>query len=368
MILTEQEAVHYLLKNNLIDPQIIVEEDISIVDSSRRNRVFKVICPQGPSYLLKQGINPDGITTVAHEANFYRFLQDEIESNKLHHYLPRFYQYDPQDNILVSELLLDAFNLREYHAHRGRFSITHARTMGKALGTLHSLPPFVQGRDGRSFGLSRTLPWALFLHRPDLGFLHKISSANIQLIKILQQFPEFDELFNKLCLDWRADAIIHSDIKLDNCIVFTQSPSGRKTRLKIIDWEMASVGDPCWDVGSVFSDYLSYWLLSIPMIGEKPSEHFVDLARYPLERMQPVIKAFWYSYVMQMKLDTSASCQWLLRAVKYGAARLVQTAFESMQTSMQLAGNIICFLQISLNIFKRPQEASSQLLGIPLRE
>jgi len=68
-----------------------------------------------------------------------------------------------------------------------------------------------------------------------------------------------------------------------------------------------------------------------------------------------------------MSLDTDAANRSLLRSVRYGAARLVQTAFEQMHTSMQLTGNIVCFLQLSLNILQRQEEAAAQLLGIPLR-
>jgi hypothetical protein len=67
-----------------------------------------------------------------------------------------------------------------------------------------------------------------------------------------------------------------------------------------------------------------------------------------------------------VSLDATTSYHWLLRAVKYGAARLVQIGFEQMQTSMQLTGPIVCLLQLSLNILRRPHEAAVYLLGIPL--
>ncbi len=128
------------------------------------------------------------------------------------------------------------------------------------------------------------------------------------------------------------------------------------------------MGDPCWDVGAVFGGYLSFWLLSIPITGETPPDRFLELAQYPLEKMQPAIRSFWRAYVRRMDLDAAASNQWLLRASKYGAARLVQTAFEQMQHSMQLIGNVMCFLQLGLNIMQRPQEAAVQLLGIPFQQ
>lgn len=126
------------------------------------------------------------------------------------------------------------------------------------------------------------------------------------------------------------------------------------------------MGDPCWDAGSVFSEYLNFWLNSIPITGEDPPDRFVELARYPLGKMQPALRSFWWSYASAMELDGPTAYEWLVRSVRYGAARLVQTAFEYAQGSMHLTGNVVCALQLSLNMLQRPQEAAVHLLGIPL--
>jgi hypothetical protein len=119
--------------------------------------------------------------------------------------------------------------------------------------------------------------------------------------------------------------------------------------------------------GAVFSNYLSFWLFSIPVAGEEPPDRFLELAKYPLEKMQPAIRAYWRAYVQGMGLDAAQAEEWLVRAVKYAAARLVQTGFEQMQHATRLTGNLICLLQLILNIMQRPREAIAHLLGIPLR-
>jgi len=140
----------------------------------------------------------------------------------------------------------------------------------------------------------------------------------------------------------------------------------RPLLLKIVDWELADLGDPCWDIGSVFSNYLSHWLLSIPITGEVPPERFMELARYPLERMQPALRACWQAYMRRSKLDPAHTDRWLVRATIYAAARLIQTAFEHLQMAAHLIGNIVCLVQLSLNILRQPQ-AAAELLGLPLR-
>ena len=363
-MLAQNEVALYLLKRRLVSRESIVEGDLVVMDVSRRNRNYKVISERSPGYLLKQGVGPEGIATLAHEAAVYQLLQSDTGTHGLNLYLPHCYGYDPEEHVLILELMRSGRDLGEYHMDQGRFSTTIAGMLGDALGLLHR-----QKREQRKWSedvhlFSGYSPWVLSVHRTDFSFFQRISNANIQAIKIIQHFPEFCEHFDKLREDWKVETLIHHDLKWDNCIVSVKSGLQRKTRLVIVDWELASRGDPCWDVGSVFNDYLSFWLLSIPLTGEAPLEQFIELARYPLEKMQPAIRTFWQSYVRQMGLSTAIANVWLLRSVQYAAACLVQTAFEQMQTSARLMGNAVFLLQLSLNILQRPQEALVNLLGL----
>jgi hypothetical protein len=350
----------------MISTASIVGGDLTVVDASRRNRNFKIIRKQGPSYLLKQGVGQDGKATVAHESTVYQFLGATPEYVCLQPYLPRYYGYDQYERILILELLSDAQDFREYHRRARYFSTTSAAALGLALGKLHRLTSTAIRRNqvGGFFG---RVPWALSVHRPVLRLFRDISSANLELIRIIQNVAEFPQMLDELRASWRVDSFIHHDIKWDNCLVFAPSNSKRRTGLKIVDWEFADLGDSCWDAGAVFSNYLSFWLFSIPVAGEEPPDRFLELAKYPLEKMQPAIRAYWRAYVQGMGLDAAQTEEWLVRAVKYAAARLVQTGFEQMQHATRLTGNLICLLQLSLNIMQRPREAIAHLLGIPLR-
>lgn len=365
-MLSQSEVAQYLLKRRLVSTESIVEGDLVVMDVSQRNRNYKVVNERGPSYLLKQGIGPEGRATLGNEAAVYQLLQSDRSAHGLDCFLPHSYGYDPEEHILILELVRNGQDLREYHTSRGRFSTTIAGILGNALGLLHRQMREQRkwSEDGHRF--SDQPPWVLSVHRTDFDLFLHASNANIQAIKIIQRFPEFCEHLDTLRQGWMVETLIHQDMKWDNCIVFAKPGSQRKTGIKIVDWELASIGDPRWDAASVFSNYLSIWLLSIPITGEAPPERFIELARYPLEKMQPAIRAFWQSYVRQMGLSATIANEWLLRAVKYGAARLVQTAFEQMQMSVRLMGNAVCLLQLSLNILRRPQEALINLLGLSM--
>lgn len=366
-MLTLPEVVPYLLRRKLISAASIVGGDLVVEDVSRRNCNFKVISQHGPSYVVKQGIDQEGIATVAHEAVVYQLLQADAEGDGLDRYLPHCYAYDPKEHVLILELVRDACDVRAYHARLGRFPALLAAATGEALGTLHHLTGPGGKRNAAGRDLLQPLPWVLSAHRLDLAVLAGISGANVELIRMLQHSPELRRMLDQLGHEWRADTLIHYDVKWDNCVFAARPAAPRKSRLRIVDWEFAGMGDPCWDAGSVFSNYLSFWLLSIPIIGAAPPDRWIELARYPLERMQPALRAYWQAYVGRMALDAATSDQWLLRAVSYGAARLIQTGFEHMQAALRPTGNIICLLQLSLNILRRPHEATVQLLGIPLQ-
>lgn len=362
-MLIQSEVAQYLLQGEFITAASVVDEDLRIVEASRRNRNFKVIREHGPSYLLKQGQDANGRATVAHESILYKYMETANGSERFRPYLPGFHHYDEEIGVLILELLTGAQDIREYHTRRGAFSTTIATALGRALSSLHRLDiSFLTTRLDSSF--DGRLPWALTLHRPGVGVFEDTSSANMQLIRIIQNTPGFSRAMDELREGWRVDSLVHNDVKWDNCLVFPRTSSNRKVDLRLVDWEFARLGDSCWDAGSVFSNYLSFWLFSIPVSGEDPPDHFLDLARYPLERMQPAIRSYWQAYVRGMGFDLAQSEEHLLRAVKYAAARLVQTGYEHMQHSSHLTGNIICLLQLSLNIMQRPSEAIAHLLGI----
>jgi aminoglycoside phosphotransferase (APT) family kinase protein len=361
-VLTQSEVVPYLLKRGLVKAESIVAGDLVVTDVSRRNRNYMVVSEQGPSYLLKQGVGPSGRATLAHEAAVYQLLEQGIGDGAFQRYLPHCYGYDEQERMLILEFLRDGQTLREYY-RKGNFSLTIARAVGDALGSLHRCTKTFAKQGVGIEHFPGQLP---SIHRPDLSMFQQVSSANLQLIKIVQHVPEIGNYLDELRRGWTTEALIHHDLKWDNYIVFAKAGARRKTRLVIVDWEMADRGDPCWDIAAVFNDYLSAWVLSMPITGEAPPEHFVGLARFPLESMWPAMHEFWKAYVRQMELSAEMADEWLWRSINYTGARMIQTAFEHLQTEVRLASTTRCLLELGMNILRQPLEAFVSLLGFSL--
>jgi aminoglycoside phosphotransferase (APT) family kinase protein len=124
-----------------------------------------------------------------------------------------------------------------------------ARSLVQTLADLHSVDPHQVGLDG--FG------------HPD-GFLDRqVRRWSKQLAgSRSRDLPEADQLGNRLAHRVPAmqrSSVVHGDFRLDNVLVDPSDP-GRITA--VLDWEMATLGDPMTDIGLL----LVYWdgLGSIP--------------------------------------------------------------------------------------------------------
>ncbi len=363
-MLLREDVPRYLIEGGLLGPDSIVSGDLVVQDVSRRNRNHRVIRKSGTSYFVKQGFGSEGRSSLAREAAAYQILESIDSGRELAPYLPRLLRYDPDPCVLVLELASDAEDLGELHARTGRVAPSIGSSLGLALGTLHRITSGPQADSDSLRNFESPPPWILTIDRPGLAYVHLASAANIALVQVIQRFPAFCEHLDRLRNDWRPGCLIHGDLKSVNYVIST--PGGRASArdLKIVDWELASHGDPAWDVGSVFADYLALWLFSAPITGDTPPERFLELTRFPLDRVSPAIAAFWGAYRRRASMDPAEEETFVIRSVRYAAARLIQTTYEMAQHSVRLDGNAVCILQVSWNLLSRPDEAAASLLGL----
>jgi len=354
-MLEQHEVAAYLLARRLVSRTSIVSGQLRIEDASRRNRNFRVSGGHGESYLLKQGLAADSAHTLANEVALYRRLAREAAP--VASCIPRLYAYDSDRGVLILEWIAGSQDLYRYHAARRRCSLMLAAALGRALAALHTL-----AEDDEAF--RRDPPWVLSLHRLQLDALRYLSAASIELIKVIQQDDGFARGLDELRDGWCSETLVHRDVKWENCIAHAPASGARLTRIKLVDWEMAGWGDPAFDVGSGFSDFLGHWLASIPIERGSVAEPVVQRAPQPLHALQPAIAAFWHAYVRARGLDQGPASQLLLRAVRFAAARLVQSAFEQTQDMALMSARVADSVQLSRDMLDRPRAAASDLLGI----
>ena len=329
MQLTSTTIAHYLIQRGFVSRESIVNGDFVAEECSRRNRNFKILRRNGPSYFVKQALTFDAepIATIQREANCYWLWHNHVEAKGISDIGPRLFGYDRDRHILVLELVPGGETLREHVRRVGSPSIDTAAQLGRLLASVH-----LSREQITSNVLPQMFPhavsWIFSIHEQPPDYFPALSAGNAKLLEIVKKYAGFAPALDAIKTEWQSEGLIHGDLKWDNCILH-MSDAGQKTRLKLIDWEMADIGDPSWDVGSVLQAFLVHWILSLP---EAPSGAATQMqfADRSLAAMQPAVRAFWERYSELMEFDSVEREARLAKAVRFGGARMIQSAFECL--------------------------------------
>ena len=350
---------HFLIGRGVLVAEAVVSGDLCIVDSSRRNHNFKVIRSNGPGLFVKQmrHTQPDAMLTLQREAACYELAREHPALGRL---MPRLVKYDHARHVLVVELLPEAESLGDYHVRQNAFPLEIGRMLGEALGTCHARSNTFPENKALKELLTRRVPTILTLGRGGFAMLGKFGRIGPSASTVLQQHKDLQALLDALGEEWRFDSLIHGDMRWDNVLVFS-TPTGPDFR--IVDWEMADFGDAAWDVGTVLQNFLSAWILSMPVDSNLPPEAYVGVATRPLEPMQPVLRAFWSAYSATRGIPSDKRAAELQRCMRFAAARLAWTAIEHRLHEQHLDASATAHLQVSLNILQDPARAVRDLLN-----
>jgi hypothetical protein len=104
MHLNVGNLAHFLIGRGLLNTEAIVTGKFTIVDSSRRNRNFKVACDDRPGLFVKHSrqVQAGAAISLRREAACYELAIDDPVLNRL---MPRLMSYDADRNVLITELL-----------------------------------------------------------------------------------------------------------------------------------------------------------------------------------------------------------------------------------------------------------------------
>ncbi len=357
---TPQAVAGYVLSRGLAAGEAF-RDGLVIRDLSRRNRAFAVESPDGTELLLKQDSDPEGVATIAREAAVYAALGPILGTYPPSSFLPACHAYDVENRVLILELVPGARDLGGFVAEPDPCPFEE---LGRALAVVHG----PAAREAADCLMKEGWRWGppdiLRAGEPGLAEIASYSFGQLRLIEILQTTEELCRHLEALAAEWNPGPLVHHDMRWDNCLV-TAVPGARRGALRIVDWELAGPGDPLWDVGSVFAAFLTSWVLSIPLLPDSPPDLLLNTASLPLERMRPALGRFWDAYSAGLPVEALEWPRFLVASVRWGAARLVQTAFEHTQWHAGPTGHALCLLQLAANLARRPRAGAVGLLGLP---
>ena len=347
----EQSAIaHYLLSLGIVKPQDVLDDGLTVIDVSRRNAVFLVETSAGPTYVVKQA-TARAAATLAHEAAVLRVLAAAPELAPL---VPTVVHHEPEAALLIMRTPAGARDWSDQHGS-GRFPRISARVLGRALAAVHRLPADHVGEPRAE----QSPMWGLSLPEPSHDLLLDLSAGGRDLVARLQADPELCDRLNDLRARTSASSFVHGDLRWENCLAVAPLGSRRRTRVLLVDWELAGAGVPEFDVGTVLAEYLRSWVGSIPIVDARRPGRLVPRAGHPLERMQPAAQAFWSAYRL-----ASGRGPKLRRVIEMAAVRLLQSAVERAQGLGTPTAHVVTLLQLADNMLRQPDYAAVSLLGL----
>jgi tRNA A-37 threonylcarbamoyl transferase component Bud32 len=355
----------HLIDRGLVDPAEVVDDGLTLQEISRRNANFRVERDGRQGYLIKQAADSlDSARTLDAEAAVCAFFRRDPRGERLREMLPALTRYEPSEGLLVFELVSGARPLWEIVCDHEPTRPEIGPLIGRALGLLHAS---VCARELTDDPLLRTLchhpPWVLWVHKPGPELLATITSGASHLLRVIQDQRELGLGLEQLRREWRSEVLVHGDIRADNILV--ASDRSGYSRIVLVDWELAHFGDPAWDVGSAFADWIHQWVCSMPAGRELSSAEMAERAAFPLHHVQGIVGGLWIGYVRAVGLEGDAEQYMLLRSIRYCSARLLQRAYESANNMPILPNHAVLLLQVAANVLAEPQAAAAELLGIP---
>lgn len=352
--LTAASVVRHLLDRGLLNSEEVVERGVRAVPRSRRHATLLIMIGDGGGFAVKQAVPEWGAHPgrLDREAAVYRMA---ATLPALRAVLPACHQAEERDDLLILELIESGDTLLEHHHREAACRADLAAALGCALGSAHLALPCAQATatfPGRT-------PWVLDVLEPGGAEFAWRTPATADVLTTLPHRERLRESLRWARAQWRQDCVMHGDLKWDNCLLESGSAG---ERVKLIDWELADLGDPAWDLGGALQDYVAFAALSYPDPISRTRS--ATVGEVPLDRLRAPLGAFWEAYRGAAGLQSCALPALAQRSALFAGARLVQTALEHAAQSGPRAPAVAPLLDVALGLLEEPaQVAATASLG-----
>jgi thiamine kinase-like enzyme len=337
------ERIHlYLLDKGFIEPASIVSGDYLATQMQTRNIIFRITRRKAKSLFVKQLNSFDSSNTyvLQKDATCLWLIKNHPAFAQLSGYVPDYFGFDPEKQVLVTEYLADSSNLEEYvRLNNGELPLNIREELATILATYH-FPLGAEVLNSRPVQFfSRQVPWVLSLADADLGTqpmaLSFTSAPNPALGAVLGSH-DFKSALNAIKKEWVATSLIHGDLKWMNLLVHREED---REKVKVIDWEIADIGDPLWDVAGILQGFVTNIVFYHPAVASETFSPVPGLGLPHLQAAWPLMDHFWQQYraLTAPDADPAAEAAALAKTLRYTGARLLQSAIEQnmMMTTLQ---------------------------------
>jgi thiamine kinase-like enzyme len=366
MILTEHNIFYYLLDIGMIDVKSIIDGEFTARRSDSRNNNFIINREFAHhTYFIKQVKAPDAekIETLRAEAACYQLANSNEHYKPLKNFLPQFFHYDPLNHVLITAQVKEAATVYEYYFRMHEFNNKIPEIIADTLASYHNTVAKSLQQQAGLQQFKQQKPWVFTVAAmPPDYWMQNEQAAEQQTIQLIQKNREFMQLLSQVENEWQPQTLVHNDAKFSNFLISYKQDDNTINFIKLIDWELADIGDPLWDVATIFQNYLSLWV-NTDVPGEVAQPGFRKIS---LPEVQRPIQVFWKRYGQQMKWQPHQAEAMLIKATRFCALKLIHACFETAPYQKSLQPISVKMLQMSFNILRSPKDAATKLLGIPV--
>jgi hypothetical protein len=351
--LSTDDVVPYLLRRGLLHVDAIVRDDYRILQVLGDKPIYRVFSKEA-GFVVKQPSRPDEEQTeyVEREAAFLKVAETAPWAKKLKPYLPRLRFYDPKAHILITENISHDTGLA-YMRREGARPEVLGKLLGEAFAVLHDC------------GVETQAPTRLFsTSRP---YIFQVDDINIddmeppsvrRVFEVIRQERAVTRELARLGKAWECRTLIHRDAKLDNVLI----KWGRNPRIWLIDWAVAGLGEPAWDLGATIQSCLTLWLYSIQFRHDEPFTDAATKAAFPWALTKTFIQSLMSAYLKARAGKGAGKREFIERVFRYAGASLLQSEVGAAHAHAQLTARQVAVLQMGSRLVLAPKEAAAEFL------
>jgi hypothetical protein len=374
--LSSQNVFQYLLERNLCSKED--EAEVKIEPKTAKNFNLLLSWSDDRKLLVKQEPYFEKGKTAGEFLREWRiqdFVRKFSELNTIRSWLPEILHFESDSSILVFKYLTDYRDLSEFYKDNV-YPTAIASSIGIILANVHRLT--FENQTHRDFfaanspnGTLEAMPILGGLDRIDPDIFGRVPSDGLKFMVLYQRYESLGKALEQLKANSKSCCLTHNDLKLNNILLLNDWEKERspltplnKGKIRLIDWERSSWGDPAFDVGTLVASYLGIWLGSLVVGKTIELEESLRLAMTPLELIRPSLKAFINSYLDEFPEILERDPEFLRRVMQFAGLALIHTIQSMVQYQKTFSNVGICMLQVAKTLLCRPENSIRTIFGV----